>query len=67
MLWKFRYYDTNADDNLQPLEEHRFRRELYNFVRCKSFFDHVGDLLDADNDEVISSDEWKEFFCGEGT
>ena len=62
LLWKFHHYDRNGDNVLFPAEEFIFQLELYEFVRCKAFFDHVSDLVDEDNDGQITHREWTNFF-----
>ena len=60
--WKFDYIDRNGDKMLSSPEEFFFQMELYEFVRCKSFFDHVSELMDVNNDANISYNEWTSFF-----
>ena len=40
--------------------------ELYEFVKCKSFFDHVSELVDDDSNGQISLQEWVNFFNDDG-
>ena len=40
--------------------------ELYEFVKCKSFFDHVSELIDDDSNGQISLQEWLSFFNEDG-
>ena len=40
--------------------------ELYEFVKCKSFFDHVSELIDDDSNGQISLQEWLSFFNDDG-
>lgn len=38
---------------------------LFDFVKCKSFFDHVREVIDVNNDRKISRTEWTVFFAEE--
>ena len=63
--WKFNYYDRNGNDGLSPGEQWLLQREIYSFVHCSSFFDHVNDLIDANDDNELLIVEWGNFFEGE--
>ena len=47
---------------ISSAEEYLFQDELYTFVRCKLFFDHISELMDTNGDASISFDEWTSFF-----
>ncbi len=65
--WKFIYYDMNGNGELSHSEEHIFQMELYQYVKCKLFFNHVTDVIDTNGDGTISEDEWYQFFEMEHT
>ena len=67
LRWKFNYYDRNGDGALSTPEEYIFQLDLYQFVKCKSFFDHVSYVMDEDKDGIISFNEWNIFFYTEHT
>ena len=60
--WKFTHYDRNEDNFLNSAEEFLFHRELYDFYGCANFFDHLEVLMDNNNDNNISWQEWDSFF-----
>ncbi len=65
--WKFEYYDMGGDGELSQAEEHVLRMELFHYVKCKSFFNHITDVIDADGNGRISAEEWYQFFEMEHT
>lgn len=65
LRWKFDHYDRNRDGILSDAEEFLFQGELFDFVKCKSFFEHVSDVMDVTNDVQISRQEWTTFFAEE--
>lgn len=60
--WKFDYIDRNGNGLLSSPEEFSFQLELFEFVGCETFFDHVSELMDVNNDANISYNEWTSFF-----
>lgn len=60
--WKFNHYDRNSDGMLRSNEKFIFQTELYDFIRCSSFFDHVTELMDEDTSGTITFEEWTRFF-----
>lgn len=67
LRWKFEYYDRNGDGVLHPAEQFVFKLELYEFVGCKTFFDHVTELIDEDSSGTITNEEWNNFFNENGS
>jgi hypothetical protein len=65
LKWKFHYYDRNGDDGLTSGEQWLFLQEVLSFIHCSSFFNHVNDLIDANDDGVLQSNEWGDYFDGE--
>lgn len=61
---KFNSYDSNGDGmiRLENTEENRFHSDLYQFAWCKHFLYHISDIIDANNTDSITYEEWKNFF-----
>ena len=62
LRWKFTVYDKNEDGVLQRVEEYVFHEDLARLFGCSNFFLQLNELMDENNDHVISPQEWKGFF-----
>ena len=62
LSWKFTVYDKNEDSVLNRVEEFVFHEDLASLFGCSKFFGHLNELMDGNDDHVISPQEWKEFF-----
>lgn len=57
----------NGNGELSHAEEHIFQMELFQYVRCKAFFDHIIEVIDSNDNGKISEEEWYQFFEMEHT
>ena len=62
LKWKFDTYDTTKDGAVQQTELFNFFVDIFDFLRCDTFSDHVNKLMDVNNDTHITEQEWIHFF-----
>lgn len=62
--WKFDYYDRDGNDGLTAGEQYLSREEIHSFLSCSSFYDHIIELIDENEDREIDITEWGNFFEG---
>lgn len=69
LRWKFNNYDSNGDATirLENTEENRFHKDISDFAGCTHYLFHISDLIDEDNNNSITSEEWHRFFIVDHT
>ena len=63
--WKFDEFDRNDDDSLNTVEVIGIlEREITAYYRCSNFIVYLRNLLDKDSNNIVTLQEWKDFFPG---